>query len=384
MIVRQLEEIIGTEREVFAENGNWVSRRLLLKDDHMGFSFHDTTIFAGTETHIWYKKHVEGVYCIEGEGEVEIIDTGKIYKLRPGTLYALDQHDRHYLRASKDMRILCVFNPPLTGREVHLADGSYPADMNTGQFVKNGKKDRMTFAWLNLKEHPRGNYMLDRLIRADFEPLVIIEENSDMAHRGRQSAESELKKIASERPLPPPLKEIIAERNIRHIEVSDHNGKDSENVLEELCPDLIVLGDTRIIRNNIIRIPGLGIINVHPGYLPDVRGNNPYLWAIVHDLHQGVSVHFIDESIDTGPIILRQRLNMKPKTSYPHLLAEINSVCGELLTEAMYFLKAGGVHSLSQNNFDNSGRETFRLCPPEIKSAAIRKLESGNYHFGRL
>jgi L-ectoine synthase len=92
----------------------------------MGFSFHDTLLFAGTETYIWYKHHLEAVYCIEGDGEVELADTGAVCRLTPGTLYALDQHDRHYLRARTDMRLLSVFNPPLTGREVHQADGSYP------------------------------------------------------------------------------------------------------------------------------------------------------------------------------------------------------------------------------------------------------------------
>ena len=129
MIVRTIDEIKGTDREVFAEGGNWVSRRLLLKKDGMGFSFHETTIFAGTQTPIWYKNHLEAVYCIEGEGEVELHGSGEIIPVRPGTMYALDRHDRHILRAyDRDMRLLCVFNPPVTGREDHLPDGSYAPD----------------------------------------------------------------------------------------------------------------------------------------------------------------------------------------------------------------------------------------------------------------
>lgn len=126
MIVRTLSEIIGTVRDVRAENGNWVSRRLLLKDDGMGFSFHETTIFAGTETPIWYKHHLEAVYCVGGEGEVEDLATGITHPIRDGTLYALNQHDRHKLRAFSDLRLVCVFNPPLSGREVHDRDGAYP------------------------------------------------------------------------------------------------------------------------------------------------------------------------------------------------------------------------------------------------------------------
>lgn len=124
MIVRTLDEVIGTENEVKADT--WVSRRLLLKDDNMGFSYHDTIIYAGTETHIWYKNHLEAVYCVGGEGEIETVSDGKVYPIKDGTMYALDKNDEHYLRATKDMRMICVFNPPLTGRETHDEDGVYP------------------------------------------------------------------------------------------------------------------------------------------------------------------------------------------------------------------------------------------------------------------
>lgn len=126
MIVRNIEEIKGSEREVTAENNNWISRRLLLKRDGVGFSLNDTIINEGTETYIWYKNHVEAVYCIEGEGEVELVDDNKVYNITPGTLYVLNKHEKHLLRAKKRMRLVCVFNPPLVGSEVHQEDGSYP------------------------------------------------------------------------------------------------------------------------------------------------------------------------------------------------------------------------------------------------------------------
>lgn len=119
----RLEDVIGTEHEVKGEN--WTSRRLILKDTGMGYSVHDTIIKAGTETHLWYKNHLETVYCIEGDGEVETLADNKIHKIVAGTVYALDQHDEHLLRANTDMRMVCVFNPPVTGTEMHDEDGSY-------------------------------------------------------------------------------------------------------------------------------------------------------------------------------------------------------------------------------------------------------------------
>lgn len=125
MIVRDLNEARNTERHVFSEG--WDSVRLLLKSDGMGFSFHITTIHAGAELPMHYKNHLESVYCIGGTGSIEDSATGEVHQIRPGVVYALDKNDRHVLRADEEepMVMACVFNPPVTGNEVHQEDGSY-------------------------------------------------------------------------------------------------------------------------------------------------------------------------------------------------------------------------------------------------------------------
>jgi len=125
MIVRKLNECRDSDRLVSSET--WDSTRMLLKDDSMGFSFHITRIFPNTETHIWYKNHLESVYCVSGRGEIETTLDGKVYQIEPGTLYVLDKNDEHYLRAfDQGLEVACVFNPPLTGQEVHDKEGVYP------------------------------------------------------------------------------------------------------------------------------------------------------------------------------------------------------------------------------------------------------------------
>jgi L-ectoine synthase len=126
MIVRNLAEAGKTDRKVQAEN--WDSVRLLLRNDQMGFSLHVTTIYEGTVTPMWYRNHLEAVLCVQGEGEIETADDGKVYAIRPGVMYALDRNDKHVLRAKTRMRMVCVFNPPLIGKEVHGEDGAYPLE----------------------------------------------------------------------------------------------------------------------------------------------------------------------------------------------------------------------------------------------------------------
>jgi len=128
MIVRSLSDANQTSRRIVSPDGNWASTRLLLKEDQMGFSFHITIINEGADFQMHYQNHLESVYCISGEGEVETQADGKKYAIKPGSIYILDKHDKHTLRAFKEMTMACVFNPPLNGKEVHNAEGAYELD----------------------------------------------------------------------------------------------------------------------------------------------------------------------------------------------------------------------------------------------------------------
>lgn len=126
MIVRHMKEAETGPRRVVSEG--WESTRLLLKNDGVGFSFHITTIYKNAELPMHYQNHFEAVYCISGKGTIESLVDGKTYAIAPGTLYVLDQHDKHILRAEEEMKMACVFNPALHGKEVHNADGVYPLE----------------------------------------------------------------------------------------------------------------------------------------------------------------------------------------------------------------------------------------------------------------
>ena len=126
MIVRNFAEARKTARRV--DSDGWNSVRLLLKDDAMGFSFHITTIYAGAELDMHYQNHLESVYCISGQGSIEDLQAGERHSIEPGVIYALDQHDRHILRAESELVLACVFNPPLNGLEVHDESGAYPLE----------------------------------------------------------------------------------------------------------------------------------------------------------------------------------------------------------------------------------------------------------------
>ncbi|MEU3838506.1 ectoine synthase [Streptomyces sp. NPDC028635] len=119
MIVRKLEDVPGVEW------GNGLSRRFLTETDGIGYSVTDTVVRAGTKSRLEYRNHLETCYCIAGSGEV-VDEAGVSHPITPGTLYALDRHDAHWLVAAphEDLRLVCVFTPALRGDETHNLDSA--------------------------------------------------------------------------------------------------------------------------------------------------------------------------------------------------------------------------------------------------------------------
>lgn len=124
MIVRNLYDVRKSELNIRSDG--WTSARLLLKDDGMGFSFHVTTLEAGAELKMHYQNHLEAVFVLKGTGTIEDLGTGETHELKSGVMYALNEHDRHIVRPKTDILTVCVFNPPVTGAEVHDENGAYP------------------------------------------------------------------------------------------------------------------------------------------------------------------------------------------------------------------------------------------------------------------
>lgn len=126
MIVRTASELKGTPRHV--SGPGWGSARILVAGDGLGYSLHETVVAPGTELELEYKNHIEANYCVAGSGEVVDLATGEVHQLQPGSVYVLDQHDRHVVRAFEDgMKLVCIFTPALQGDETHTEDGSYDA-----------------------------------------------------------------------------------------------------------------------------------------------------------------------------------------------------------------------------------------------------------------
>ena len=235
------------------------------------------------------------------------------------------------------------------------------------------------FAYLLLKEHPYGREMLEQLISKDFIPKIIITEDSAIADEEREKF---LKRIEGNR---------IAERieiqleklsqkgiDVEHVEVPIHNSEEVMPHLRELDLDIIVFGGTRIIRGEILDYPKYGVVNSHPGLLPECRGSASPAWSVYHDIPIGSSTHFCDNGVDTGQLLLRREVPVKRGMKYEDLCYETLVLAGILMKEALMSYEQGRWDEMKRPQGDSS-HPTFRNAPEEILQVVYQKLEEETY-----
>jgi folate-dependent phosphoribosylglycinamide formyltransferase PurN len=85
----------------------------------------------------------------------------------------------------------------------------------------------------------------------------------------------------------------------------DQNAPDSIARLQGWSPDLIIFAGGNILRSQLLNVPRLGVLNVHLGLLPEIRGMSTLEWSLLTRVPAGVTVHYVDAGIDTGPILRR-------------------------------------------------------------------------------
>jgi len=146
-------------------------------------------------------------------------------------------------------------------------------------------------------------------------------------------------------------KVLIHYEKIDLIEVE--NSFNSTQFLEKISvikPKLIILAGCRFLKGEILKSAKLGIINAHPGKIPDFRGSDVVLWAINKNKDVFVTVHLINHLIDSGVILESKKVNYKRYTTYNELRFVINKISAELLIKNSIHL----LNNKSSNNIVNN------------------------------
>jgi methionyl-tRNA formyltransferase len=230
------------------------------------------------------------------------------------------------------------------------------------------------FAYLLLKEHPYGREMLRQILSEGFVPEIIIEEDSSV---GDGEREKFLDRIEGN-PIAPTIAEQAAENGIPLVTVPIHKSPEVMPHLEGLDLNLIVFGGTRIIRGEILDYPSDGVINAHPGLLPECRGSASPAWSVYHDIRVGSTCHFCDNGIDTGEMLIKREVAVKKGMSYEDLCYETLVLAGVLMKEALMAYEDGRWHEMRRPQGE-SEHPTFRNASEEVLEVVHQKLRDQTY-----
>ena len=233
----------------------------------------------------------------------------------------------------------------------------------------------MNFIFLAIKEHPWGREMLSQLLDAGFIPSLIIEEFSDGGEIEREKFRF---RIGSHK-VGPTIESQSNKYDIPIVTVPIHNDEHCIEHIEKANPDLIVFGGTRIIRGKILEFGEErgGVLNSHPGLLPECRGSASPAWSIHENIKIGSSCHFCTTEIDAGELAGKREIPVRRGDTYHDICYKTLVVASTLMVEAVRAYSEGTLDSKRRLQ-GNSSNPVFRY-DSDVEQEAIRILERQTY-----
>ena len=153
------------------------------------------------------------------------------------------------------------------------------------------------------------------------------------------------------------LKEYAKKYNIDYLRYENINSNEFIMKIKPYNCDLFLsMSFNQIFKTEIINIPKFKTINCHAGKLPFYRGRNILNWALINDEKEfGITVHYVDEGIDTGDIILQREYTITDKDDYSTLLEIAYVECANILYDAVILFKNGLVEGEKQRDIHSIG-----------------------------
>lgn len=155
----------------------------------------------------------------------------------------------------------------------------------------------------------------------------------------------------------PVLKEWARKLDIDFIPIRNVNSNESIEKISKYEADILVsMSFNQIIKKPLIGLTKNGFINCHAGKLPFYRGCNVLNWVLINgEDHFGVTVHYIDEGIDTGDILSQEISVINDYDDYGSILKRATSICAKLLYESLIKIKNSNINPIKQTSIDPKG-----------------------------
>lgn len=192
---------------------------------------------------------------------------------------------------------------------------------------------------------------LDALVQAGFTIAGVITAPDKPAGRGMKLQESAVKKYAVEKGLT-----ILQPEKLKNPAFIEE--------LQALKADVQVVVAFRMLPEVVWNMPPLGTINLHASLLPQYRGAAPINWAVINgEKYTGVSTFKLQHAIDTGNILLQEKINIGDDETAGELHDRMKSVGAALLVKTIHQLAEGTLHEIVQDEFASTHQITFQHAP---------------------
>ena len=198
--------------------------------------------------------------------------------------------------------------------------------------------------------------VLQHLLEAGVQPVLVVTVPDRHSGRGRKVTRSAVKELAESRGLP-------------LFQPEDTNTKENVKRMADSRPDVIALAAYgQILAPEVLTLPPLGPLNVHPSLLPDYRGPAPIQWALLDGKDEtGVTIFKMNPRIDRGEILLQKTVPILPGDDFPSLHDKLAVEGAGLLIAVLRRLEAGEVIPPHRQEGKGSYRKKFKKKNGRIK-----------------
>ncbi len=152
-------------------------------------------------------------------------------------------------------------------------------------------------------------------------------------------------------------------------EVVEHNGPEAVALLQESRAEVGIIAGGRILKGPILKTPPLGIVNFHPGKIPQARGLDALLWSIYGDIDLGVTAHIIDHRVDAGRLVRWQPLTLYKDDTWIDLGERLIELQTDMLPDVLQGIARGEVHEVAVSEYPLN-----RKMPPDLEAEVVRRL----------
>jgi folate-dependent phosphoribosylglycinamide formyltransferase PurN len=169
------------------------------------------------------------------------------------------------------------------------------------------------------------------------------------------------------------LQNVARQYGFSVVTCRNQNSQRAVDHMRQWSPDLAIFTGGNILRDEMLKIPRLGVLNSHLALLPEIRGMSSPEWSLLGGVPLGITIHRMDSGIDTGPIIVRRKFAAAHEcASLVDLRNRMIAEGIERIGEAVKGLDLGSVTAVPQAKLENDS--VFFVMHDRLKALAARSL----------